>query len=613
MIQFFIKKIELVLPDDFSTTIIDENPLITNKGEFSLDIDTSLLDKANARAFNFVQRLNNSTVDKDGDCVMISDGRVRNGKFTVLSNTDISVKWQFIAGNSELNYIAQNDTKIFTLPWGTESAIDYDRALLSISLPGYSANNPFVCTPVLTKDKDGNDLVLNNYKVSTQTSETLFAINGVENIVMQPYLMYYIKKLPELLGYTLKTNILDNDTRANKIYLTNTVQSLEYNYALPDMTISEFLNEICTIFNVEFKVNSALKTIDIVRVSEAIKAAPVVKLTDVLDAYERSEEDKKETSKLSFNKLSYDLDGSTYFRYQQFSKEVMDKMYIQNHPNFAAMVAYLDSIGLPYDIFRIYRDTEKENDWIGISNTQLHPSIIFYTYPITRDGDFDYLKLLQNVNKLSAYVTGDGQSELILKIAPAEVVKQSITVNYNYGSGTGQFAVYFQAPKSKKAAFIPSVIGLKAMVETSEPEAERLSTIEIGMFAGRITLYYDQDASTVTTTYPFSNIDDLPEFGPTFISKTNCLKSKAWAEAHFTPAITSNLKLKGPGGIYDSYFSGEVIDYSKKYKFIMPDSPLLQVGNIFEFESQKYITIRFEREKSNKKSLVVGYFYRMLD
>jgi len=137
MIQFFIENQEVILPDDFSFTQIDENPLITNNGEFTLDITVSLRNGKNAKAAKFINRINKIDIDTSYNALMIDDGKYKHGTIIIQSHTNTDMTFQFVAGNSELNYLAKNDKKIWELDWGTESAIDYARALASLNQTGW--------------------------------------------------------------------------------------------------------------------------------------------------------------------------------------------------------------------------------------------------------------------------------------------------------------------------------------------------------------------------------------------------------------------------------------------------------------------------------------------
>ena len=223
MTELIIGGRRVVLSKSLSFTLIEENAEITSSGEYSWDISASLKNKINAIIFKNIYRLNISTVDVTCDATLIIDNAVRNGKIIIQNNTGSEIQFQFIAGNSELNYNAKSDTrKIYELDWGTESAIDFARALQTLSYPGYGnfsgVQNNFVCTPVKIGDQIANDFNLDLTSIGDQ-------------IIMQPYLLYYINKLPELLGFKLINNVIESDSRAKKMFLVNAVNSLKYSDA----------------------------------------------------------------------------------------------------------------------------------------------------------------------------------------------------------------------------------------------------------------------------------------------------------------------------------------------------------------------------------------------
>ena len=225
MIELFINNHEALLPKDISFTLIEENPEITNNGEFTLDITLSLLEPMNAIAFGFLNRLNKLSINKNADARMIIDGSVRQGQVVIASNTDIDITFQFIAGNSELNYIAKNEKKIWELNFGTEGIIDFAKAFQSINYTGYGLHHisfgydiqiNYVCAPVKI-----SGIIYNDFKLTTKFMDPQIPMTEIDRIIMQPYLLYYINMLPQLLGYSLKHNVLNDDNRANKMYLLN--------------------------------------------------------------------------------------------------------------------------------------------------------------------------------------------------------------------------------------------------------------------------------------------------------------------------------------------------------------------------------------------------------
>jgi len=625
MTQLFVNEREVILPSDFSFTLIEENPEITNNGEFTLDITISLRNPQNAIVFGFLNRINLATITKTAPARMIVDGSPRSGTIIISKNTDIDVTFQFVSGNSELNYIAKNEKKIWELDWGMETAIDFEKALESLNYPGYGEydNTPippfyfhtswfqnFVCAPVIVGSS-----IINNFTIAPDTDpvETALKINGISGkIIMQPYILYYINKLPSLLGYTLKHNILNTDSRAKKMYLVNAIDSLKYADALPDMTITEFKEAIEFFFNVEFIVNPTDKTVSIENLQSNLENKKIVNITDYLDEYNRDQSQDSKSVRLDFSKVSYDLPGTNYFRYQKLDQYILDKSTIVEFVNFAVLEAYTRlHNGSPANKFLIYRDLDQMNDYmfIDINSAIGRPWIVFYMYPFTLDGNFDYVIIIDLINKFSSVGT-DATKELVLKISPAEVLQHREPVHINSGN---TFA-YTQLPKSSSAYFIEESKGFIETVQGTEVTIPRLSKLEVSLYTGRIKSYQETQIGytfDIPTLYPFSHIDTKPEFsGALSIEKLMALKT--WVNTYFSPAATETMKLKGPGGIISDYHQQTIIDTTKEYTFYLIDGPNIRANNIFIINNLKYMPITFERIKSEKQTTVKGTFYRML-
>jgi len=595
---------EVVLPDDYSFTETEENPEITSLGTYTLDITASLLESKNAIAFQFINRENKSDVKQTAFARKIEYGRITSGTIEIQKNTDIDVTFQFLAGNSELNYIAQNDKKIWEYDWGTESAIDYARALLSINEIHYGAFN-FICTPVILSDE-----IVNSYTISADTATPAMAINGINGkIVMQPWLLYYINKFPEMLGYTLVYNVLNDDPRAKIMYFLNSSGTLKYADALPDWTVTEFKQYIEEFFNVSFLVDAATKTISIHSLQSNLTNKKIISPV-VLDSFERDYTEESKSIRLDFTRVSYDLNDSNYFKWNCLSDVVLKNYKIVDYANLDAIKTWLkthstDDVA-PLNL--IFHDVEKNDHYIHVTNIQ--PAAVLYTLPIIQDGDFDFVRRIQLIDKFSA-VGSDTTKELSFKIIPAEMAKSYVNVNVN--SGTAKAC--FQLPKYSNAYYIPQTKTLIESVEGTESSITRPSKLEVVLYTGRIKTYFETRTGyifDIPTLYPFSHVDFVPEFSWT-TDRDNLLKLKTWAETYFIPAVHTTLRLKNAGGIIADYLQATVIDTSKEYVKTLIDGPDVTANNIFIFNNMKYMPISFEREKSRTQKSVKCTFYRMLD
>ena len=117
MTNLFIDGVEVVLPSGFSITVKHENAFFTKNGEYTYDIELSLLVPENAKLYGFLNRLNvTERPATKRKAVLVADNRVYiNGTEIITGWTDNTVSIQLVAGNSELNYFIGSDELISTL------------------------------------------------------------------------------------------------------------------------------------------------------------------------------------------------------------------------------------------------------------------------------------------------------------------------------------------------------------------------------------------------------------------------------------------------------------------------------------------------------------------
>ena len=680
MIRFFVKNIELILPKEYSFPFIEENPLITKNGEFSMDIVTSLLEANNARAFNNINRLNKSTIDLSGDCKMISDGIVKQGKFIVLSFTNNSVKWQFVSGNSELNFLFSSDKKIWSLDWGYEPEINIQTAKKSLYYPGYGPksdpgipgimwNQNYVCCPVLIGDK-----IVNDYLIGTQANEFNFvesfynvsnevplsagnyytlktAIAAVPSgirtlqfviefytdastlvryqynftyltqwesedcwfeksrkIIMMPYLLYYVNKLPELLGYELKENVLNNDDVAKHMYLLNASETYNYSDALPDISILEFIESVETFFNVTFVVNSKDKTIRIQNYSLFINSNQALKMNNAIDEFESELKEKLYSSKLNITKVNYDTSTEMFYQYHNLSEEVLSACEIKEFPNFNALENFARTLALS-DHPIIYRDIEKQHDYFYVDINRAIGTTLSYN---TESPNVSQFNRLYRINKFRSW-GNDTSNQITLKIQPASIFINKKYYAYTYSSGNNRFIdIEYQLAKSSNTYYKVENYGFVELVEDGIKEIPRLSKLEVALYSGNIQLYNLYNEPQLIT-YPFSHVDNTPEYTVKGVSfGTTSAIFLNWVNNVFNQHITTSLRLIGVDGIVNRYIYNHSVDTSRTYSFEFDDNNEVIPDRLFINNNLEYMPIRLERQISNKKrTRLIGYFYRM--
>lgn len=598
MIRFFVNDIELVLPSDYSIENIDENTLITSNGEYTLDIDFSLIEPVNAKAFKHLNRLNISVIDDDYDAIMIDNGVQKFGKLVTISSTDISVKTQFVSGSSLINYVTGENRKIWELDFGTEDSIDYTRALSSVTSPSYL--NKFLCVPI--KFSNGK---VNNFTVERADMYNGCPINGIENIVLQPYLLYYINRLPELMGFELTTNVLNSDELLKRLFIANRVQSLVYSDALPDMTIREFILAIETTFNVIFNFKSD-KTCEIINTKTFLSNKNTVKL-NAIDSFVR--EKSTDVYRFDITKMKYDLNDTGYLRYQVLPEEILNKCQIIEYPSVSAIISALDES--KKNKFIIYKATNLNQQYIFCDS----PKISVYCRIVP--GTTGYLV---NVNKFRTEGTSD-EKELIMPITPLAYTFDTIKFIFNEDQGGDwEYDSATQIPVVETDIYIPENQTIIEDIELDMKTVPRDDKIRVGIYNGLMKMpVNDADYSEdINCLYPVSFIDINPEFWLTDNDKNSVLSPtyasvfNLWVQNEFKTVALYSLKLVDPDGFFNQYYSeNSKFDTSYIYTFSDTHKPEYVAANIFEYNGHNYIPIKFVRSSSKQKAMTTGYFYRM--
>lgn len=578
MIQFFVNNYELTLPDDFSFPLIEENPEITSNGIFSFDMTLSMLDKTNAVAFKHANRLNANRSNQKLESRFILDGRQIIGSVIDFEFTEYSVRFQFVAGNSELKYLSQNSDKIYELNWGVESEITLSRAVNSINNWGWE--NKFICTPIMA-----GEINLNKFD---------FDFSNVKDgkIVMQPYLLYYINKLPSLLGYTLKSNVLEEDERAQRMFLVNPINSLNYADCLPDMTIAEFVKSVEDFFNVTFFASAEDKSISIIKTARRISGKKRIELMPI-DGFSTQIQADEEGFKFGNTKIKYNLTSNNYFKFHKLSEDILAKCEIIEFNGTRPANTHLDEMV-------ILRDTSTGNDWIN-STSQHTYDYLGYMVIIGFPNYYSYL-----VNNFRDYGTVDDKI-LTLKIVPAEIcLGKAKCIDNDSGAS---FDTYYQMVKSSNNYYLPTVETLYNQIDTSVKDIARLENLEVAIYGGRFKIIsgYDVDSGQSNraryTNYPFSTTDFPFDWN---------INVNYYGIIDPVPAIKS-MKLTGVNGVVNTYRHENILDVNTVWNFLIPDSVDLSVNNIYCYGGNDYIPISFEREiHITEKKLVKGRFFRML-
>ncbi len=603
MTELIINGTRAVLPRELNFTIFDESAYLTNNGEFSLDITLSLTNPVNRKIFKHRERLNVKNLIEEASADLIVNNKVSRGKITDIRNTDTTVSFQFIAGNSFVNNEILNK-KIWEFNWGIESSINFTKAKFSVEHPGYGevvdggsviGFNNYVCTPIKF-----NNLIANNYILSIPSAGgPLPYLESVENIVMQPYLLYYIQKLPGLFGYALKENVLLDDELARKMFLANRVNSLKYSDALPDIFMFEFIDAIEELFQVKF-IFDKNKECRIINNSSYIDNMEILENLDVIDEFELERDNQDQ-----YDGIAYDLSSDGFNQYNKLNLEILKACTSEVWPNRNSLKT---NITTPFkNKFILHITADNSRHFVYCNKLPVNLNCIRvddneYVYYVNRFRSSDFWE--GNYKPLHATLLPFSSAELTMTVFN---VPQSI---YYYT---------YQLPVISSTLFEPTQQLIGDAMQNNVEQISRANKLEVALFSGMLRLFHvptdvvnDYYGSQVY--YPVSHTDNIPEvwmhpYYQVYLNPTDNAESyNTYQETEFKNTVVHTLRIVGGDGIENRYFKDvPIIDKEKIYVFkilgYISSNTMMQHNNsiYIPFSIEKNVDVNGESEIKTAK------------
>lgn len=350
------------LPATLSFEMIRENPLFNRRGDYTYDIDISLRDPHNRAIYNHIDRLTATFRPQNRRARLICDGRViADGTEVILSKENDYAKIQIVAGNSELNYItADENLKIRDMNFGTiatpENWQDHARAISPLIYPATNYTFPMIAKGSTTLE--GFD---NKYHFGAWRGSNEHGIYYDDNTDFwpQPFVLYYVRKFIELLGYEITRNDLESDDRWVRLVLISGYRSLEYAKMLPNWTAAEFITEIERFFNCVILTEPGTKTAQIIMLPEYYSVAHTETIGDdeLLDDFNREYDITGEAWAYANDNLKYKLPGENVWKYKNLPEDVRTAS--------KRITMGVESARAETDNdYQIYRDTSLDEDFV---------------------------------------------------------------------------------------------------------------------------------------------------------------------------------------------------------------------------------------------------------
>lgn len=575
MTNLFIDGVEVVLPSGFSITVKHENAFFTKNGEYTYDIELSLLVPENAKLYGFLNRLNvTERPATKRKAVLVADNRVYiNGTEIITGWTDNTVSIQLVAGNSELNYFIGSDELISTLNMPATNPIVGG----SISADYVKKTYP---------DVDYNLMMV--YDSDKKVDKNIWLFNSVDgslngtvephpniqdyDYIPQPFLCAFIRELFKALGYTLKFNAIE-ETQWKWVYLVHCRNTYKWNEMLPGWTVKDFLESVESIFNGTFLLDPKNKTVSFLQNVSFLPKVQYVHLQNVVDEY-TVECEEEEDGDATNSTISYKLPDKEYYK-------------LRCLPEIVKNTAKHKTVEPDYFTF------------FGKAENRVKDTIFYYS---AWDCKMIYLSgepfemTVEVVDQLAALVRENAVSELEFEFIPAEIVKRKCYTPDSYPDVTFlEFDCY-----------VPSVSG----AEEEDTESDETVTDTVYDMVNNLTEKSESKGDVVLAFYYGLNTGSLLSpmpWGFPFAFSDRYMN--AGGAPQILPSSFPSFNLTE----MDKYFysNGYKVDRKNPVKITCYDSNVYPASSVFEIFNRRFLAkeIEYTIGPNGRTKAWTGTFY----
>lgn len=593
MLRLLIDSMPVNLSADINFDYNSANPFFTKSGEYTLDIDINLNDPANALVYKSIDRLDIITHPKKRKAVLYDEkGIIINGTEIILEIDIHNAKIQLVAGNSDLNYLANDETSIRDLNLGSIQLTSLQTELAGLN--SFYPQRNYVCTPVMRKIDDSNT-DLKNTLITSANGPVFDPSVTLADLHPQPFLLYYVEKMVEVLGYKIKTNCLLQEEKWCRLILVNGIDTLEYAKMLPNWKSSEFFTEIEKLFNVIFVVDQVKKTVDIISVVTFYNEKEIINISadNVLDQTNKKF-DQDESLYINYKNVKYDFPDYDYYKYADIepgilkmcTKTLIDNWTVDTQvlkDNYNKMIFYYLQ---PVKTYMMQSTLSVSDPDGNIITPAGYNQLMSFQRVVNDSSSTDFVELKIVPSEIRGVILERGES--YFGVASMPITRNSFELSTNATMGLNEYVKQGipEEPSPDKIfiAFYDGIIGFTSAF-TEHPD-------------GSVTY------NRLNATFPECHTREAEMCNP-FTPYANCL---------FPQNIT--LQLDGDNGMYKKYYDGNIVvdtttEYIIKFRNLKRPSPM----SIFVIANKKFYckNLKYTITSGRMSEITEGTFYLITD
>lgn len=411
MIELFIENKKAVLPENVKFKVTMENVFFTKSGNYTYDIE--LPAKENFTIFGHINRLDTSTDSITYSAKLVVDNdELLNGKATLTSVSQTSIKVQLLAGNAQMNFVNNNEQlyideidlgnwgreiqgiyysgsgkgttyslfyaaiwNVYQSKWRTsreEAKLWLEQLLWGtgkyVAYPIYNESADTTCNDWVVRIIDNSAYFEPRWSLQQDFSDGSSKQVGNNypqvKFALQPKLVWIIERLFEKLGYKVDVSELESIDLLSRIYITTANDRLEICKALPHWTVNEFITQIEKFLGIVVYTNG--KEIRIIPRSKYNSNTYYIK--DVVDEWSIDYDENDNFDSIGYCKTDVysciDNEIRELAKKKVFSSLVELQSEFSNNPNFCSEnKGYILEVEGRYYIVRGENNTLREIDY----------------------------------------------------------------------------------------------------------------------------------------------------------------------------------------------------------------------------------------------------------
>ena len=351
MVEIYINDKQVFPAEKQSIKLTRENPYFTNSDSYTLDVTLPMSVVSNREVFenrNFFIRT--KTFSKMKARLVVNNVVLLDGSAKITHVTEDDVKVQLLGGNSELNFLSEDEGYfIDEMELGEIIMEDVEEENEGRDTTGQIHGDDFAGgRNTFTRKRDTG---ITDTGVRCKDSYVYNETAGTKYICHQYALVDIFMQMFKTLGFDVEECSIDEPFK--NIYVASSKATRKVAHVLPHWTIKTFIEEFGKFFNTTVIIDQEYKKVYIKDNQTFFKKEKFTEL-DIADDYQAEMQESNSRGALASDNLRYDLSNSEHHDYDVIPDNVRDNAPTDTYATRAAVEAAYNAASADDKTKKIY-------------------------------------------------------------------------------------------------------------------------------------------------------------------------------------------------------------------------------------------------------------------